>query len=218
MGQQKEAVTMGRYYRLILDDYSAASFTSFSKDYFGKMEDIAGLFKAIREDDSIADSFKDFMSVYELYLSGDKRVTHMVAYQEVPFLVPAKKLGSETTVLYNHTWNHTNTWGCIYEMRCEKAESTHIWLSCHGKYSRCIQTRFTNLEYMNPLGKYTSHGGRMWGFPHQLEYESPITESRLFVVEKFFKNKAEAINDHLHFIQNPDPKFDSVVDDLFGDG
>ncbi|HCT17006.1 MAG TPA: hypothetical protein DIW36_06425 [Ruminococcaceae bacterium] len=209
---------MGRYYRLILDDYSAASFTSFSKDYFGKMEDIAGLFKAIREDDSIADSFKDFMSVYELYLSGDKKVTHMVAYQEVPFLVPAKKLGSETTVLYNHTWNHTNTWGCIYEMRCEKAESTHIWLSCHGKYSRCIQTRFTNLEYMNPLGKYTSHGGRMWGFPHQLEYESPITESRLFVVEKFFKNKAEAINDHLHFIQNPDPKFDSVVDDLFGDG
>ena len=211
-------MTMGRYYRLILDDYSAASFTSFSKDYFGKMEDIAGLLKAIREDDSIVDSFKDLLSVYELYLSGDKKVTHRVAYQEVPFLVPAKKLGSETTVLNNHTWNHTNTWGCIYEMRCEKAESTHVWLSCHGKYSRCIQTRFTNLEYMNPLGKYTSHGGRMWGFPHQLEYESPITESRLFVVEKFFKNKAEAINDHLKFVQNPDPKFDSVVDDLFGDG
>lgn len=209
---------MGRYYRLILDDYSAASFTSFSKDYFGKMEDIAGLFNAIREDDSIADSFKDLLSVYELYLSGDKKVTHMVAYREVPFLVPAKKLGSETTVLNNYTWNHTNTWGCIYEMRCEKAESTHVWLSCHGKYSRCIQTRFTNLEYMNPLGKYTSHGGRMWGFPHQLEYESPITENRLFVVEKFFKNKAVAINDHLNFVQNPDPKFDSVVDDLFGDG
>ena len=34
MGQQKEAVTMGRYYRLILNDYSAASLTSFSKDYF----------------------------------------------------------------------------------------------------------------------------------------------------------------------------------------
>lgn len=218
MGQQKEAVTMGRYYRLILDDYSAASFTSFSKDYFGKMEDIAGLFKAIREDDSIADSFKDLLSVYKLYLSGDKKVTHRVAYQEVPFLVPAKKLGSETTVLNNHTWNHTNTWGYIYEMRCEKAESTHIWLSCHGKYSRCIQTRFTNLEYMNPLGKHTSHGGRMWGFPHQLEYESPISESRLFVVEKFFKNKAETINDHLNFVHNPDPKFDSVVDDLFGDG
>ncbi len=211
-------MTMGRYYRLILDDYSAASFTSFSKDYFGKMEDIAGLFKAIREDDSIADSFKDLLSVYELYLSGDKKVTHRVAYQEVPFLVPAKKLGSETTVLNNYTGNHTNTWGCIYEMRYEKAESTHIWLSCHGKYSRCIQTRFTNLEYMNPLGKYTSHNGRMWGFPHQLEYESPITVNRLFVVEKFFKNKTEAINDHLNFVHNPAPKFDSVVDDLFGDG
>lgn len=34
MGQQKEAVTVGRYYRLILNEYSADSFTSFSKDYF----------------------------------------------------------------------------------------------------------------------------------------------------------------------------------------
>lgn len=70
-----------------------------------------------------------------------------VAYRDVPFLVPAKVLGAETSVLTNYSWEHVNTWGCIYKMKCDKAESRHIWFSCHGSYTRCIQTRFTNLLY-----------------------------------------------------------------------
>lgn len=35
---------MARYYRLLLDDFSAASFTSFSKSYFGTFEQMEGLF------------------------------------------------------------------------------------------------------------------------------------------------------------------------------
>lgn len=209
---------MGRYYRLLLDDYSAASFTSFSKTYFGQMKDLDGFFLAIQTDEERAKDFERLLTVYEQYKAGDKKITHNVAYQEVPFLVPAKILGSETSILTNYSWKHTNTWDCIYEMRCEKAESNHIWVSCHGQYSRCIRTRFTNLEYKNTVEEYTSHDGWMWGFPHQLEYDPPITESRLFVVEKVFKNKAEAMTDRLNFIRNPDPVFDSVLDDLFGDG
>lgn len=209
---------MGRYYRLLLDDYSAASFTSFSKEYFGRLEDLDGLFRAIREDKDRAEQFKNLLSVYDQYLAGDKKITHNVAYQEVPFLVPAKILGSDTSVLTDYSWDHTNTWDCIYEMRCEKAESSHIWVSCYGQYLRCIRTKFTNLEYKNTLNEYTSHDGWTWGFPHQLKYEPPITENRLFVVEKFFKNKAEAMNDRINFIHEPDPMFGSVLDDLFGDG
>ena len=140
-----------------------------------------------------------------------------VAYRDVPFLVPAKVLGAETSVLTDHSWEHVNTWDCIYKVKCDRAESKHIWFSCHGSYTRCIQTRFTNLLYESAAGSFVSHDGWMWGFPHQLEYEPPITESRLYVVEKFFKNKAEAMADRINFIQNPDPQFDSVLDDLFGD-
>ena len=210
---------MARFYRLLLDDYSAASFTSFDKDYFGTLEeDIDGLFKAIREDEDTAERFQDILSVYDQYLSGNTKVTHNVAYRDVPFLVRAKVLGAETSVLTNYFWEHVNTWGCIYKMKCDKAESRHIWFSCHGSYTRCIQTRFTNLLYESAAGSYVSHDGWMWGFPHQLEYETPITESRLYVVEKFFKNKAEAMADRINFIQNPDSQFGSVLDDLFGDG
>ena len=138
---------MARFYRLPLDDYSAASFTSFDKDYFGTLEDIDGLFKAIREDEDTAERFQDILSVYDQYLSGNTKVTHNVAYRDVPFLVPAKVLAVETSVLTDHSWEHVNTWGCIYKMKCDKAESRHIWFSCHGSYTRCIQTRFTNLLY-----------------------------------------------------------------------
>ena len=45
---------MSRYYRLLLDDYSAASFTSFDKDYFGTLEQIDGFFQAIKADEDMA--------------------------------------------------------------------------------------------------------------------------------------------------------------------
>lgn len=205
-------------HRLRLDDYSTASFTSFDKDYFGTLEDIDGLFEAIREDENTVDQFQDILSVYDQYLAGNRKVTHNVAYRDVPFLVPAKVLAVETSVLTDHSWEHVNTWDCIYQMKCDKAESKHIWFSCHGSYTRCIQTRFTNLLYESAAGSYVSHDGWMWGFPHQLEYEPPITESRLYVVEKSFKNKAEAMADRINFIQNPDSQFGNVLDDLFGDG
>lgn len=43
---------MARYYRLLLDDYSAASFTSFSKEYFGTLKQLKGLFDDIRSEEN----------------------------------------------------------------------------------------------------------------------------------------------------------------------
>ena len=39
------------YYRLELDDYAAAAFTSFSKEYFGTLDDIRGLITALEQDE-----------------------------------------------------------------------------------------------------------------------------------------------------------------------
>ena len=41
---------MGRFYRLLLDDYSAASFTSFDKDYYGTLEEINEFFEEMKKD------------------------------------------------------------------------------------------------------------------------------------------------------------------------
>ena len=209
---------MSRYYRLLLDDYSAASFTSFDKDYFGTLEQIDSFFQAIKSDEDVAKRHEYILSIYDQFLAGKKTISHTVAYQEVPFLVPAKILGEHKSVLTNHSWEHLNTWHWPYEMKCDKAESTHLWISCYGKYSRCIQTKFTNLYYDGIGSGFRKHTGSAWGFPHQIECEGINTFCRLFVEEKTFKNKAEALNDRINFMHNPDPIFDRVLDDIFGDG
>ena len=45
---------MSRYYRLMLDDFSAASFTSFDKEYYGTLEQINAFFEEMKSDEEIA--------------------------------------------------------------------------------------------------------------------------------------------------------------------
>lgn len=208
---------MGRYFRLLLDDYSSPSFTSFDKDYFGTLEDLAGFFRALKADEVVAQRQAYVLSIFDEYLAGKKTISHSVAYRDVPFLVPAKVLGEDHSVLTNHSWEHRNIWDCIYNMKCDKVESTHLWFSCYGQYTRCVQSRFTNLMYSGSRD-FRELNGSAWGYPHQIEFNEPFTYSRLFVVEKTFKNKAQALNDRINFLHDPDPIFKGVLDDIFGDG
>lgn len=209
---------MARLYRLKLDDYSAASFTSFSKNYFGTLEQLKGLFDDIRSDKETAERFSDILSVFDRYLAGEKKLTHNVAYREVPFLVHAKVLGTATSELTDYKWTHFNTWELPYFMKCKKAESTHIWVSCHGEYLRCILTQFTNLKYGTDEKEYEPLGGMIWGYPGQIQGKRGNLHNQLYVVEKVFKNKAEALADQANFATNPDPDFSTILDDVFGDG
>ncbi len=209
---------MGRYYRLLLDDFSAASFTSFNKGYYGTLDQINGLFEYMRSNKEIADRFAGIINTYDKYCSGDKTITHNVAYQEVPFLVPAKILCSETSVLTDHKWVHYNTWEWPYYMKCAKAESSHIWVSCRGKYCRCIQTQFTDIQYGTDEEEYEALGRMIWGYPGQIQGGIGNLRNQLFVVEKTFDKKDEALNDQINFMTNPDPEFRKILDDVFGDG
>ncbi len=210
---------MSQFYCLLLDDYSAPSFCSFSKPYYGTLGHLNSFFQAIKADAETAKFHMDMLAAYEQYLEGNKAVCHNVAYQNVPFLKPVLVLGEATSVLTDYCWEHLNTWEYPYHMKCDKAECTHLWLLDDGVYCRCIQVKFTNLfYYKNTVGEFVSAGRSSWGFPHQLEYDPPHTFCRLFVREKMFKSEAEALHDRENFTQNPDPVFEKVLADLFGDG
>lgn len=202
----------------MLDDFSAAAFTSFDKDYYGTLSDIRNFFEAMKADEDIAKQQQYEISIYERYIAGEKKIRHTVAYREVPFLVPAKILCTESSIITDHSWTHINTWQCPYYMKFDRAESIHIWVSCCGKYSRCIRTKFRNLQYKNTLGNYTALGDMMLGYPCQIDGETGNLFSRLWVEEKSFKNKSAALIDHQNFTTNPDPIFSKVLDDIFGDG
>lgn len=209
---------MARYYRLLLDDYSAASFTSFSKEYFGTLEQLKGLFNKIRSNTDTAERYSGILSTFDKFLAGEKKITHFVAYREVPFLVYAKVLGTEKSVLEDCKWTHLNTWRWPYFMKCDKAESTHLWISCQRKYCRCILTEFTNLQYGIDEENYEPLGGMIWGYPGQIQGSTKNLHNQLFVIEKAFKTKSEAMSDLIEFKTKPDPVFSRILDDIFGDG
>lgn len=209
---------MARYYRLILDDYSAAAFTSFSKYYFGTLKQLKGLFDDIRSEENTAKSHASILSTFDRFLAGEKNIKHYAAYQGVPFLVPAKILGTETSVLTDYQWTHLNTWLWPYYMKCDKAESEHLWISCRGEYFRCIRTEFTNLQYGTDQENYEPLGMMIWGYPGQIQGKIGNLHNQLFVAEKQFKSKTEALNNRMNFIANPDPDFSKILEDVFGDG
>ena len=112
-----------------------------------------------------------------------------------------------------------NTWDWPYYMKCDKAESIHIWVSCHGQYCRCIQTAFSNLQYSTDRQGYESLGGMTWGYPGQIDgMPGEIIRNRLFVMEKTFPSRTEAIADMDSFQSSPDPDFSGILEDIFGDG
>ena len=209
---------MEDYYRVMLDDHSVPSFVSLGKSYYGTLEQIGGLFGEVKKDAALAERHQDSLSAYERAAGGEAGVTHYVARKEEPFLVPVDVLRASTSVLTDYAWEHLNAWGCSYFLKCERAESTHIWTACNGEYSRCIQTQFSNLQYGVEVGERKPLGGDRWGFPCQISGPAGSPRNRLLVKEKTFESEAEALEDYAAFLENPGPNFTEFLNDIFGDG
>ena len=150
-------------YRLTLDDYSMPGFCSFSTDYIGTMEDIRFFVEALRGDIRCAETESRLIHACDLYEAGSHDVTYNAAYQKNRLLESVTCLGTAETTLTDYTWEHLNTWDCPYDMKCSRAECTHIWVSYEGKYRRCVRVKFSNLQYKNTVGEYVSFGGMCWG-------------------------------------------------------
>ena len=207
-----------QYYRILLDDYSAASFTSFDKAYFGTMSDLEGWIKAIEVEKCFAERFSSLTKTFRAYQSGQHNITHNVAYQEVRFLDKVTLLYRESYTAEKLAWEHLNTWQWPYFMSCEKVESEHLWLRCKDRYYRCFMAKFYSLKYGTDPNEQTPAGGMLWGFPEMLEVDDlPLMWNRLAEPEKNFKTLAEAQADWEAFRAAPNPDFSEFCNDIFGD-
>ena len=207
------------YYRLELDDYAAAAFTSFSKEYFGTLDDIRGLITALEQDEELRKSQQSLISAFHSYEQGSTDIQHDVAYQEVPLLAQATRMHQEIREYQNLSWKHLNTWQWPYYLRCEEAKAVHIWLKCQKQYYRCVKVCFRNLEYRGSSEhEWKPLGDMLWGFPEMIVWQAPLLWNRLAVIEKRFDNLSEVQADIIAFMNCPDPEFARFCDDIFGDG
>ena len=205
-------------YRLTLDDYSMPGFCSFNTDYIGTLEEVKAFIEALRKDERTAKNQSRLIEAWDSFAGGNYEVTYNAAYQENKLLARVKCLGTAQTTLTNYEWEHLNTWECPYYMKCDRSDNTHIWVSYQEKYRRCVRVKFTSLQYKNTVDEYVDFGGMCWGYPHMIEEDGDSTYHRMYVLEKVFKNKDEALLDMENFKKSPDIEFKYVLNDIFGDG
>ena len=206
------------YYRLELDDYSAASFTSFGKYYYGTMDEFRRFFDELAKSEDFKARFKTLISTFQAFEKGEKDLKHTVAYRSVPFLVPVRLLYREKITLDNYTWEHLNRWGWPYYMRCDNVESEHLWFACGKEYCRATRAVFTKLQYTGTIGSWDDVGSMLWGFPCILSGNSSGFWNQLAEPEKHFKTRAEVQQDWSAFQSHPDPNYAEFCNDIFGDG
>jgi len=203
-------------YRINLEDCSAASFTSFSKPYYGSLDEIRELLTLIQNDPEMEGCCTEVLNAFfNLYEKGRRGVVHLVAYKEVPLLERVQILGKREFVVSDYHWEHINTWGCAYKMRCKSALISQFWVSRKNTFNRCLKVLFDGLEYEG-LDGWKAIGESFWGYPHMLKYESPIVFNRLMIEDATFSSLSEALEN----LESENPGFDfrGICNDIFGDG
>lgn len=206
-----------RYYRLELTDYSAVSFCSFGKYYFGTLEEIRTFIDRLEKERG--DSHRELVSAFRAYEAGQTDASHHAAFQKVPLLIPAGLIHKESFVLEDYAWDHLNTWQSIYKMCCDRVETEHLWLECEGRGFRGVKANFKRLQHESVLGGWKEIDEKMlWGFPCMLRGDSGHFGNALAEPEKGFETREELDRDWEAFKKNPDPQFVGFCDDIFGDG
>ncbi len=206
-------------YCLTLDDYATPSFCSVGKDYFGDLEQIASLINYLESDKRHAENHAHLIQAFKEYTAGNTEIKHNVAYSDVPLLEPVSIYAEIKSTTGCNKMEHFNVWDCIYYMRFEKAESSHIWLRHKNRYVRCIKTKYYNLEYADIDADEEYKPIRYcMGFPMQIVFEKDTVSNTLYVTEKIFDNEKELLQDIENFRNAPDPVYTEIFNDIFGDG
>lgn len=206
-----------RYYRLELTDYSAVSFCSFGKYYFGTLEEIRTFIDRLEKERG--DSQRELVSAFRACEAGQTDASHHAAFQKVPLLTSAVLVHQESLVLEDYAWDHLNTWQSIYKMRCKKVESEHLWFECEGRFFRSVKAAFKELQHESALGGWKAVTEEMlWGFPCMIRGDSLQLQSMLAEPERGFSDLEALEHDWNAFMRNPVPDYTGFCDDIFGDG
>lgn len=173
-------------------DYAKPGFCTFSKPYFGTVEDIAEFRRALHRDEKHKPEDMTFSTV--------------------------RVFGSQYEARPAGMYEHTNIWGFPYFVWWDKLESIHLWIGHQDNFYRCVRARMTNLQYDTDedAAMKQSPGEQIWGYPHILEYHHPFHFNRMYVIEKRFESESQLLDDLKHY--NGDIQLAGWLDDLFGDG
>ena len=201
-----------QYYRINLDNYACSGFASHSKAYYGTLPQFQAFMEALECGEKSKENYGYLTDAFRAFLAGNQAILHHVLYHEEPLLTPVELIEVKRISFENFSWEHLNIWQQPYRMKCNRAETTHVWLKDGERYVRCLSAKFEGLKFNGrPLD------GWFWGFPCMIVETGETTFNRLAVVERVFSTEQECRLDHACFSQE-DVNFTEICNDIFADG
>lgn len=203
------------FYAFYLDDPATPAFCSFSKLYIGQKADLLKVADRLEA----SNCYPQTVSAVRDYFSGNLSASHNIAYQTIPVLQPVKPIYSSLLSVGKRTWDHINTWDCVYKISVQGLEAKQIVVLHEEKYYRCIKAKMLNLCYLGFNNQWRSIDGFVFGHESVLSFgktEAGVTlDNALYVVE----DSSVSANELIEKMGDPnDLVFDRILDEVFGDG
>ena len=201
-------------YGITLDDYFSPSFCSSTKTYFGGLDEIQAFIESLED----TEQYSKTKEAFKRYLEGNTEVTHYIAYSEYKLMDSVDLLAEEEIKLDKTAWEFLNVWRFPQYMEIDSGSVKKVLLK-HGKtYLRAIKASVRGLRTATrpdaPKTEWLELCGGFWGHPGILIASENTVDSTLYMKEKEYKTKKEAIE---KFRTDP-VSLDCLCEDVFGDG
>ena len=213
----KESMTLNgkkTLYGITLDDYFSPSFCSSTKTYFGSLDEIQAFIESLED----TEQYLITKEAFKRYLEGDTEATHHVAYSEYRLLETVEVLAEEEIKLDKTAWEFLNVWRFPQYMEIDSGSVKKVILKHEKTYLRAIKASVSGLRTADrpdaPKSEWLELCGGFWGHPGILKANENTVHSTLYMKEKEYKAKKEAIE---NFRTDP-VSLDCMCEDVFGDG
>lgn len=205
-----------RFYLFSLDDYATASFTSFTKPYFGttkQFKELVDLF-----DDGELEGVEN---AFYHFVAGEETIEYNAGQIKTRFAKPVEIIDSRDIEFGATEFEHENIWGYPYYTKNDGIKGKLYLGKAEERFFIFYNVEIKNLRYalFEDDTDWKKLDGGFWGYPHQLKVTKVsggfAVKTILCPLESMMENEKEA-RERFKTLENINLK--NFLDDCFGDG
>lgn len=208
------SISKKQLYAFELDDYAAPTCTSFTKRYFGTIDDFKAVLDGIDEKRKV----DELRETFERFVAGERKIIYHAGQSIARFATPAEIIKEKEISLGCINYKYENSYGFYYFLRITKAEGKVALVKLGKKFYIVYWMTVTNPRYHDEVidkRKWYPLGDTIWGFPGMMKIKGKTMTNLLGMIDSAFNTEKEAM-EHYDGLQVLD--WNRFFEDVFGDG
>lgn len=201
----------GEFFIFELSDYAVPGFISWTKEYFGTLNDFRRLLDGCKEERN------DLRETFEKFAAGKSEIKHYAGQLEVQFARPTKLLDEKEFVLNKLAYSFQNVYNFIYKLRMTKATGRRCLFQSGEKFYVAFWARVERPRYQDDIidaRRWIALDEPLMGHPGMIRVDGKFMENTLGVLEKTFDSEAAAREYYVTAQLN----WNRFYEEVFGDG